>query len=136
MQTLQPGVLLVANEALLDPATGWGPKPSGFPPTCHLPKSFRSWQGQADHDFWYGLDQGRMSYELSWRDLTTRAMGCAGEAAEVWRSPTANVTCEEYPGCAARLCRYHHLGHQPAFILNKDEELKGWEAAWEYVTAS
>ena len=128
--------LLIANEAFLDPDTGWGPEASGFPPTCRLPRTFRSWQAQSDNDFWYGLeDKGRMSYELGWRDFTTRAMGCAGRSIEVWRSPTGNVTCEEYPGCAARLCRYHALGHDPAFILLKDRELKGWEAGWKYITA-
>ena len=65
----------------------------------------------------------------------TRAMGCAGRSIEVWRSPTGNVTCEESPGCAARLCRYHALGHDPALILLREQELKGWEAGWKYITA-
>jgi len=127
--------LLVANEAFLDPATGWGQEASGHLPTCRLPKTFRSWQAQSDDDFWYGLGQGRMSYELGWEDFAKRAMGCQGPAVEVFRSPSGNRTCEEYPGCTARLCRYHHLGHDPTFILLEDSELKGWEAGWKYVTA-
>ena len=76
-----------------------------------------------------------MSYELGWEDFAKRAMGCQGPAVEVFRSPSGNRTCEEYPGCTARLCRYHHLGHDPTFILLEDSELKGWEAGWKYVTA-